>query len=340
MKRWYWVFGLVFCLTLTGCGNNTTEDTESEDTTEAISELVLPVGNVDYRKIPEEVPAACTPVENPGTREHFSFVVDDKKYIFTETETLWLYNQSVIHTFDTQFLLNANGSKVTIALPDTAEANTLNLEEYSSVYSDDVVNIYRKENSNTVTEDEVMYITLYDMVYKVTNWSELVSRRVISFDRLYTGLAQMGTAIVPAEETETLSDVITAMSVNPVLDDYKMAFREGIPYSGFIFCSPSSGNANHDDISIYMSVKVPEWETFATVHIEPIPDYQERLEETGETFDGHPILVDYTGELKYFVLGENGTCIYLDGVLKNSSNSTKSYSAAEAAYIFELVLTK
>lgn len=339
MKGWYSVFGLVLCLALTGCGGNDTTEV-TEDTTEATTELVLPVGNLDYRRIPDTLPAVGAPVDNPGSREHFTFAVDDRKYVFTETEALWLYSQSMIGKYDTQFMLNVRGHKVAIELLGPAEQKEWKSSEYTSVYSDDVVNIYRKEDSGEIADEEPMFLTLYDMTYQVTYWQELVKKRSISLGNLYTALAQMGTAIVPAGETETLSDVITAMRANPVFEDYKMAFREGIPYSGFIICSPSSGDASHDDISILMSVEIPEWDTYATVHIEPVPDYQERLEDTGEVFDGHPILVDYTGELKYFVLGSDGTCIYLDGMLGTAGSTVKNYTAREAAYIFEVVLTK
>ena len=81
---------------LSGCGNSTTteETGTEEDTTEATTEVVVPTGREEYRKISEELPERKAPVENPGTREHFSFTVNDKKYVFTETETLWMYNQS------------------------------------------------------------------------------------------------------------------------------------------------------------------------------------------------------------------------------------------------------
>lgn len=338
-KRWYTLWGLVLCLALAGCSRNKgAEDTDTETTREPDTEVILPVGNLDYRKIPETVPEAGTPVENPGSREHFSFVVNDKTYVFTETETLWLYNQSFIATYRTQFMLNVKGHKVAIEVPE--ESEEWKPEDYTRVYSDDVVNIYRKEDTGEVGEEEEMFLTLYDMTYQVLYWQEPVNKRRISLNNLYTALAQMGTAIVPAEEGETLSDVLGAMRVNPVLDDYKMAYREGISYSGFIICSPASGIASYDETAILMSVRIPEWDTYATVHIERIPDYQERLEDTGETFDGHPILVDYTGELKYFVLGEDGNCIYLDGMLGSPGGTVKNYTAREAAYIFEVVLTK
>lgn len=339
-KQWNLCLGLMLCLALTGCGTDGEEVTESETGTEAASEIVVPAGNGDYRRIPETLSDAGPLVENPGTREHFSFVADDKSYIFTETDTLWLYSQSIIARYSTQFMLNVKGHKVAIEVPDQEQLDTWKPSDFTVVYSDDVVNIYRKEDTGEVMEEEEMYLTLYDMVYRVSYWQELVNKRIISLNNLYTGLAQMGTAIVPAEEGETLSDVLSAMRMNPVFEEYKMAYREGISYSGFLICSPASGNADHDEISILMSVEVPEWETHATIHIEPIPDYQDRLEDTGETFDGHPIMVDYTGELKYFVLGSDDTCIYLDGMLGSAGSTVKNYTAREAAYIFDLVLTK
>lgn len=340
MKRWCYGVSLLLCLALTGCGKEGMDTTDTEVATDTTAEVVVPVGNADYRRIPETLPEAGVPVENPGTREHFSFVANDKSYVFTETDTLWLYSQSIIAKYSTRFMLNIKGNKVAIEELDGEQLNTWKPSDYTAVYSDDVVNIYRKEDTGTVTEDEELYLTLYDMTYQVSYWQELVNKRIISLNNLYTALAQMGTAILPAEENETLSDVITAMGANPVFEDYKMAYREGISYSGFIICSPTSGTASHDDISILMSVKIPEWNTYATVHIEPIPDFQDRLEDTGEVFDGNPILVDYVGELKYFVLGSDGTCIYLDGMLGDAGSNVKNYTAREAAYIFDLILTK
>ena len=339
MKRWCYGVSLLLCLLLTGCGKEGIDATDTEVAADTTAEVVVPVGNADYRRIPETLPKAGVPVENPGTREHFSFVVNDRRYVFTETDTLWLYSQSIIAKYSTQFMLNIKGNKVAIEELDGERLNTWKPLDYTVVYSDDVVNLYRKEDSGTVTEDEELYLTLYGMTYQVSYWQELVNKRIISLNNLYTALAQMGTAIVPAEENETLSDVITAMSVNPVFEDYKMAYREGISYSGFLICSPASGAASHDDISILMSVKIPEWNTYAAVHIEPTPDYQDRLEDTGEVFDGNPILVDYVGELKYFILGSDGTCIYLDGML-GDAGTVKNYTAREAAYIFDVVLTK
>lgn len=328
--------------TLSGCGNSTaTEDTGTEEaTTETTTEVVVPTGRDEYRKIADELPERKAPVENPGTREHFSFTVNDKKYVFTETETLWMYNQSEISTCDTQFMLNVKDYKVTIAIPEAQELEGLSLDSWACVYTDDIVSLYRENDSDEVAENEVMYLKLYDMTYRVDYWSELVTKKVISLKDLYTALAQMGTAIVPAGEDETLSTVIEGLGANPVLDDFKLAYREGVPYSGFIFCSPSSGNANHDSVSILMSIEMPGWEEYATVHIEGIPDYRDRLEDTGETFEEYPVLVDYTGELRYFVLGNDGKCIYLDGMPGQGTGSGKNFTAAEAAYIFRMVLTR
>ncbi|MCM1496629.1 MAG: hypothetical protein NC089_12645 [Bacteroides sp.] len=339
-KQWCYAMGLSLCLLLTGCGSAKSDTTDMEETTDTAAEVVVPVGNTDYRRIPETLPEAGIPVVNPGTREHFSFVVNDNTYVFTETDTLWLYSQSIIAKYSTRFMLNVKGHKVAIEEPEAEFLNTWKPSDYMVVYSDDVVNIYRKKDSGAVTENEEMYLTLYDLTYQVSYWQELVNKRMISLNNLYTALAQMGTAIVPADEKETLSDVIAAMRVNPVFEDYKMAYREGISYSGFLICSPASGTANHDDISILMSVEIPEWSTYATLHVEPVPDYQERLEDTGEVFDGNSILVDYVGELKYFILSSDGTCIYLDGMPEGTGSTVKSYTAREAAYIFDIALTK
>lgn len=345
-RNWLLSVLLLMSVAVTGCGKETVPaGTEPDgtatalDTTEATTEIVIPTRPAGYREILDELPAACDKVENPGTREHFSFVENGTQYIFTETNTLWLYNQSMIRTCKTEFMLNVKGYKVVLAIPEESEFQGVDLGTYEVVYSDDVVNIYRQTNDSEVEEKEPMYLTLYDMTYQVTNWQELVNERVISLNNLYTSLAQMGTAIVPAEEGETLTDVITAMRTNPVLDEYCLAFREGIDYSGFIFCSPNSSNANYEDVCILMSIVVPEWQESATVHIQQIPDYKDRLEDTGKTFGEYPIMVDYTGELKYFILGEDGTCMYLEGVPGGVNGEAKSYTAREAAYVFELILT-
>lgn len=329
---------LLSVLMLTGCGRETLPVVQSAS--EGSETVIPPVGNTGGRRRLDMLPAVQDAVENPGTRQHFSFTMDDKKFIFTETDTLWMYNQSVIGDMDTQFLLNVKGRKVTIVRVKPEEQSKLSLEDWSAVYSDDVVTIYREDGEKAVTEDESMYLTLYGVTWQVYFWSETVNKKVITLDRLYQELAQMGTAIVPAEEDETLSDLIQAMGVNPVLEDYKLAFRTGIPYSGFIFCSPSSELANYDDISILMSIQVPEWGEYATLHIEKIPDYQDRLEDTGEVFDDHTVWADYTGELKYFILGTDDVCVWLEGMPSTVESDAKSFTAKDAAYIFELFLTK
>lgn len=356
MKRCYLICAAVMCLTLAGCGAQVTEDTDNEeqtDTTEEITtiptEVVEPTDLAGYRRIPEELPEFGKKVENPGTREHFSFTEGEETYIFTETETLWLYNQSQIAELDTQFLLNINGNKVVLDSLDNSELDVWKAEDYNQVYSDDVVTIYQgrksgdSEDAGTagVVEDNTpMYLTLYNLTYQVDLWQSLVSKGTISLENLYINLAQMGTAIEPAKSGETLTNVLDGWRNEVVFDNYKLAYREGVPHTGFIFCSPTSEKANHDDISIYMSVNISNWDAYAILHIEAAPDYIDRLEDTGETFDGHPIMADYTGELTYFILGEDGTCIYLEGIPGEAGSSTKSFSAKEAAYIFDLVLTQ
>lgn len=328
----------ILILLLTGCkAGQEIEETgfETEEEMEASADIILPTENPNYRKIPVELPARTAPEENPGTRARFSFTVNEQKYVFTETETLWVYNQSLIGDYDTQFMLNVKGNKVVLQISPQEIPET-----WEAVYTDDIITIYRQENSKTVSEDEVMYLTCYDMTYEVRYWSALVKKHSIAFDKLYSELAQMGTAIAPAAEDETVSDLITAMSAEPVFEGYCMRFWETMTYSSYIICSPSAAAADYDSISILMSVQIPEWEDYAVLHIEPIPDYQERLESTGESFEGYPILVDYTGELRYFILGEQGTCIYLDGMPGQADADAKSYTAKQAAYIFEVVLTK
>lgn len=338
-KKWITVLGcLFFMVALAGCNEQKLPDLPSAP--DETTEVMPPVGTAGFRKQLDTLPAVGAPVENPGTRQHFSFTAGDGAFTFTETETLWLYNQSVIGESDTQFLLNVKGRKVTIVRVKPEETASLSLDQWTSVYTDDIVTIYRETEEKEVKEDECMFLTLYDTTWQVYFWSELVEKRIITLDKLYQELAQMGTAIVPAEEGETLSDVIAAMGVNPVLEEYKLAFREGISYSGFVFCSPSSGLAVYDDLSILISIQVPEWKEYATLHIEKIPNYQDRLEDTGEVFDGHTIWADYTGELKYFILGEDNTCVWLEGLPSTTESDAKSFTAKDAAYIFELFLTK
>lgn len=331
----------MFGLLITGCkASKETDATPSDGGEEAgaasTMDIIPPSVSQNYRKIPVELPAAVAPAENPGTRARFSFEVNGQKYVFTETQTLWVYNQSLIAAYDTQFMLNVKGKKVTLQCPEQAPS----LEEWEAVYADDAVTIYRQENTKTVSEEEQMYLTVYDMTYEVKYWSDLVKKRTITLDKLYTELAQMGTAITPASADETVTDLITGMGAEPVFEDYHVVFREEMPYSAYIICSPSTATADYDAVSMLLSVQMPEWEDYAVLHIEPIPDYQDRLENTGESFDGYPILVDYTGELRYFILGENGGCVYLDGMPGQADSEAKNYTAKQAAYIFEVVLTK
>lgn len=335
---------LLVCLAVSGCGKPVeTMQSETEETassTEGTTEMVLPTSHDEYRKVLEELPAVQEPAKNPGTREHFSFVENDKTYVFTETENLWLYSQSLTGTLKTTFVLNEKDYKVVISIPEQEKLAEWKPEEYTSVYKDDSVEIYRQEDTEEVSEEEPMYVSVLDLTYEVTGWQELVNKKVLSLSQLYEDLAQLGTAIVPAEEKETVSDVLTAMGAVPVFEDYCIAFREDVAYSGYIFCSPNKGNLDYDDVNILLSFVIPEWKDYATICIEDIPDYQDRLEDTGESFDGHPILADYNGELKYFLIGEDGKCIYLYGVPKNTEGYANNFSAKEAAYIFEVVLTK
>lgn len=338
MKGLRSVLALAVCLALAGCSQTASlsEDGAQQSATgDSSEEIILPTGKEGYRKISEELPKPAAKVENPGTREHFTFPYEGRTYVFTETETLWLYNQAKVYELQTQFLLNVKGHKIGIVLPEEVPK----LDKYIIAYEDDAVTIYRQQEG-AVGEQEQMYLKVYDMVYQIQNWTELVNKRTISVDKLCQELAQMGTAIVPAEKGETLTDIMTGLRMTPVMDGYVLAHREGISESGFLCCSPSANEANHDKVSIYLSVQVPDWDTYAILHVEEIPDYRERLENTGETYDGYPILVDYTGELKYFLLGEDGRCIYLDGVPETKEENVRSYTAKEAAYIFELVLTK
>lgn len=339
MRRIKGVLALGACILLTGCGQTTLEsdisagaDTGSEQIT-ASEEIRIPAGTPGYRKIEEKLPKPGEAVENPGTREHFSFTSGDRTYVFTETEDLWLYNQAKVYDLQTQFMLNVKGHKVGILIPETAPA----LDSLVTAYSDDSVTIYRQQDGE-IAENEQMYLKVYDLVYQIENWAELVNKNVIGMDALCQALAQMGTAIVPADKGETLTDVMTGLRMNPVMDHYTLAYREGVNQSGFLCCSPSTGDADHDNVSIYMSVQVPNWNTYAVLHFEAVPDYRERLEDTGEAYDGHPIYVDYTGELKYFLIGEGGRCVYLDGVPESNEKNVRSYTAKEAAYVFDLVL--
>lgn len=338
-KRWVLVLGCLFLTVITaGCKGQALPDVQTDP--DGTTEIMPPVGTTGYRRQLDTLPPAGAPAENPGTRQHFSFTAGDKVFTFTETETLWMYNQSVIGESDTQFLLNVKGRKVTLVRVKPEETATLSLDQWMPVYTDDIVTIYRETEEQGVKEDECMFLTLYDTTWQVYFWSELVEKRIITLDKLYQELAQMGTTVVPAEEGETLSDVITAMGANPVFEGYRLAFRDGMSYSGFLFCSPSSGMADYDDLSVLISVQIPDWNEYAALHIEPVPSYQDRLEDTGETFDGYTIWADYTGELKYFILGEENTCIWLEGFPSTTDSDAKSFTARDAAYIFELFLTK
>lgn len=337
MKRLKCLFALGACLLLAGCGRTTPVSDAALQSEEMSSseEILVPTGKNGYRKLPEELPEPAEPVENPGTRQHFIFPYGDKMYVFTETETLWLYNQAKVYELQTQFLLNVKGHKVGIVLPEEEPE----FDDQVSAYADDRVTIYRQQEG-APAENEEMYLKVYDMVYQIQNWSELVNKRIITVDKLCQELAQLGTAIEPAQQDESLTDVMTGLRMNPVMEQYVLAYREGISESGFLCCSPSANEADYNKVSIYLSVQVPEWDTYAVLHFEESPDYQERLEDTGEEYDGHPILVDYTGELKYFLIGEDGRCVYLDGVPESKEENVRSYTAKEAAYVFDLVLVK
>ena len=357
MKRFKLICVMVLGLILAGCGKNNTEDIQGTDT-EAIQDTDTDVatadntGNVvqpedlsDYRMIPEELPELGDEPSAPGDRTHFSFVQGDTTYVFTETETLWLYNQSRIATMSTQFLLNVNGKKVVIVPLDGEEADSFQASDYEKVYDEEGVKIYqgkklKEDETAKVEADTPMYLTVYDMVYKVDMWQDLVIKGSISSNRLYEGLSQMGTAIEKAGANDSLTDVLTGFRSVPVMDDYKLAYRDGVAYTGFVFCSPNTETVDHDTVAIYISAYVPEWDTYVICHIENQPDYVDRLEDTKETFDGHPIQADYTGELKYFLLGEDGRSMYLEGIPGDGSKSTKSFTAKEAAYLFELLFTE
>ena len=335
MKRCCPVYALLLCLLLAGCGKQMDATEEKADTTGTGTELVLPTGVSNPRKMAQTLPDPGAEKENVGTREHFSFVMDQNTYVFTEAETLWLYSQSLMAEYRTEFLLNVKGNKVVIAPLDTETGQIPS--DCEEVYTDETTAIYQKEQEDA---DDELYLTVYGLAFQVTGWEELVDNHTVTLQKLYSALAQMGTAVTPASEDETLTDVITAMRTVPVFDSYKMAFREGVSYSGFFMCSPSSSEAVYEDVSIFMSVEIPDWNELAVVHVEAIPDYRERLEDTGKTFDGQPILADYAGELKYFILGTDGKCIYLEGLPGNAGSDTKSFTAEEAAYIFDVILTK
>lgn len=337
MRRLKGMFALGVCILLTGCGQTTSvsDAAMQSEAMDSSEEILVPTGKTGYRKLLEELPKPAETVENPGTRQHFTFPYGDTTYVFTETETLWLYNQAKVYELRTQFLLNVKGHKVGIVLPEEEPE----LDDRVIAYEDDRVTIYRQQEG-TVLENEEMYLKVYDMVYQIQNWSELVNKRIVNVDKLCQELAQLGTAIEPAQKGESLTDVMSGLRMDPVMEQYVLAYREGISESGFLCCSPSANEADYDKVSIYLSVQVPEWDTYAVLHFEETPDYRERLEDTGEEYDGHPILVDYTGELKYFLIGEDGRCVYLDGVPESNEENVRSYTAKEAAYVFDLVLMK
>lgn len=379
--------GMAVCLMLTGCGNRLDDGMENpddhssdriEDVRDTISDLSAPNtadSNIlepsdlsGYRKISDELPEAGAEVALPGTREHFTFTDEGRTYLFTETETLWLYNQSMIGELHTEFMLDVKGNKVTL-IPLSAEDKTkVQLSQYQNVYEDDAVTIYRgrsmtagsdddygdgqpgngttkvglsNDNGSSIPEDaEPMYLALYDLEYKVDGWQMLVSQGTVAADTLYQELAQMGTAIEPVGADGMISNVLEGYRSRPVFGDYCFAYRQGITHTGFFYCSPNTNQADYDSVSVYMSVYLPDWDAYAILHIEPSPAHIDSLENTGEQYDGNPILADYAGSLKYYLIGEDGRCAYLEGIPGEAGSSDKAYTAKEAAYIYELVFTK
>ncbi len=358
---------VTMAVALTGCKDDmSTETTEPVITIDPTEEIVVP-DPIVRRTIPEEMPKATAAPEEPGSRKHFSFQLNDKTYVFTETENLWMYNQSKIREEDTQFMLDVNGYKVVIARPED-EPTLISREK---AYEGEGVVIYRTgdpEKPDEVADDEQMFLTVYDTTYEVTLWNALVQKNQITSEDLYTALAQMGTAIKPAEGSDKVSSCLDGLAAYPVFGEYKLAYREGVAYSGYIFCSPNIGNAEYDNTEILMSAVVNDWDSYATVTIGAIPDYIDRLEDTGEKFGEYSIFVDYQGELKYYLIcpedveeepadqkaSEDGgeeqkeeipkkvdnVCVTLEAVPGNAGLYTDNYTAEEAAYIFELLFTK
>lgn len=376
------ILGIAAVMGLTGCSNsdntNPTDTGTSEDVsvsdlslnTSSDTNVLSPSDLSGYRRISEELPEAGAAVISPGTREHFSFTDEDRTYVFTETENLWLYNQSLISDLHTEFLLNVKGNKVTLVPLSAEDKSKVQLSMYQDVYEDEGVKIYRgrimniKDDGNEAADDrsdshangdntsgetadtggidegEPMYLTLYELMYKVDGWQTLIDQGTISSDSLYQELAQMGTAIQTADEKETLSNVIDGYRSSPVFEDYYFAYREGMTHTGFFYCSPNSKQAVHDSVTIYMSVYLPEWDSYAVLHVEAAPSNVNSLEDSGEEYDGRPILADYAGELKYYLIGEDGRCVYLEGSPGEAGSSDKAYTAKEAAHIYKLIFTK
>ena len=121
---------------------------------------------------------------------------------------------------------------------------------------------------------------------------------------------------------------------------FRSAYRKGISHTGFIICSPNNDKSDHDSFSIYMSLGIPNWDTYAIVHMEAAPDFVNRLDKTKESFEDYSIMADYTESLKYFLLGEDGRCIWIEGVPGEAASTSKAFTPKEAKYIFELLLTE
>ncbi|MBQ8983206.1 MAG: hypothetical protein IJ079_06410 [Lachnospiraceae bacterium] len=392
MKYQYlFIFGIAVTMGLAGCGNSANTNQAETDTSEDVSvtdlsqnsssntdadtNVLLPSDLSGYRKISDDMPEKGPSVSNPGTREHFSFTDEDRTYVFTETETLWLYNQSLINDLHTEFMLNIKGNKVTLVPLSAEDKSKVPLSLYQDVYEDENVKIYRGRimdvnddgedaaddssdnsandantsvdsssgetaDSGSMDEGEPMYLTLYDLVFQVDGWQTVIEQGTISSDSLYQELAQMGTAVQEAGNKETLSNVIDGYRSSPVFEDYCFAYREGMTHTGFFYCSPNSKQAVHDSVTVYMSIYLPDWDSYAVLHAEAVPSDVNSLEDTGEEYDGLPILADYAGELKYYLIGEDGMCVYLEGAPGEAGSSDKVYTVKEAAYIFRLVFSK
>lgn len=365
MKYQYlFIFGIAVTMGLAGCGNSvntnqaetgTSEDVSvtdlsqnSSSNTDADTNVLSPSDLSGYRKISDDMPEKGPSVSNPGTREHFSFTDEERTYVFTETETLWLYNQSLINDLHTEFMLDVKGNKVTLVPLSAEDKSKVPLSLYQDVYEDEAVKIYRGRimdvnddgEGDSIDEGEPMYLTLYDLVFQVDGWQTLIDQGTITSDSFYQELAQMGTAIQKAGNKETLSNVIDGYRSSPVFEDYCFADREGMTHTGFFYCSPNMNQAQHDSVTVYMSIYLPVWDSYAVLHTEAAPSDVNSLEDTGEEYDGRPILADYAGELKYYLIGEDGSCVYLEGSPGEAGSSDKVYSVKEAAYIFRLVFTK
>lgn len=298
---------------VTANSQNNTNDSQTEETLVSVTP-----GNI-RRTIPTDYDAACKPVENPGDRSHCSFFVKDSQYIFTQTENLWLYKQAKINSYETDFMLVVQNEFVQIM------ENTDIIAEADVVYSAENIEILK-----TRGDIPEIYVKVYDIQYHIVNWSELVKNKKISETTLYEELAQLSSAIMPTEKTETLTTAMEGLGSKMVFGQYRFAYRTNHSYSGFICCSPTSSTPNYDSIGIYMSTAIPEWDTCATIRIETTPDYASRFENTGLMFGEYSIMVDYMGALTYYVIVDGGQCICLDA-------SDDNYSPEEAAYIFNLV---